>query len=589
MEEYKGIYYGDETEQKFYEGGAHFKYSRLYRILEKIAKERNAKEKKQELLYVHKSNNLNKSNNNNKNIYKKTRNIIDNLDINKLQYNTINNNYNNINYNFQNNYNIFLSINKDSNNNNKNKIGNNLSMSNHKEIDSRNKESFKAFKGRPNTILKESLQKSFYTKKNKIISSSMEQKSNNKIKGPVNLKQSLPEFNPNNAQKINNNSSGKTYKLNCDVNLNDNSNNNIYSFNKINVNKNSEIKNLIINSNNNNNNNKCNNINNVGSFGNINNYKNNTHHNISYSNVNKISMKTERIHPVWERKKNKQIFENYHETKNINKKQENIFKRINCLNSIKISKKTHNIINKRIISNKNLEINPKSKTIVLSEILNKSKIDKNRIDLFLNKSHKKKNNKRDANSKNSVGGVNNNINNSVYEKSKLKINAFNSNKKELNKENKILTEKKLINLKKMDKSNSINIHNNQLSFNRYITKSRNYNGKNTSFQVKKTYNNRNSENLKNNDIFKNYFKTMINMSKEKNSNFVYKSDKKKINNKTSINNKVDETNKKQIEIKPYIQIKTNNGLKNKINLNNSIKVNKRSNDFYLQKINNLNI
>ena len=527
MEEYKGIYYGDETEQKFYEGGAHFKYSRLYRILEKIARERNAKEKKQELLYVHKSNNLNKSNNNNKNIYKKTRNIIDNLDINKLQYNTINNNYNNINYNFQNNYNIFLSINKDSNNDNKNKIGNNLSMSNHKEIDSRNKESFKAFKGRPNTILKESLQKPFYTKKNKIISSSMEQKSNNKIKGPVNLKQSLPEFNPNNAQKMNNNSSGKTYKLNCDVNLNDNSNNNIYSFNKINVNKNSEIKNLIINSNNNNNNNKSNNINNVGSFGNINNYKNNTHHNISYSNVNKISMKTERIHPVWERKKNKQIFENYHETKNINKKQENIFKRINCLNSIKISKKTHNIINKRIISNKNLEINPKSKTIVLSEILNKSKIDKNRIDLFLNKSHKKKNNKRDANSKNSVGGVNNNINNSVYEKSKLKINAFNSNKKELNNDNKILTEKKLINLKKMDKSNSINIHNNQLSFNRYITKSRNYNGKNTSFQVKKTYNNRNSENLKNNDIFKNYFKTMINMSKEKNSNFVYKSDKKK--------------------------------------------------------------
>ena len=589
MEEYKGIYYGDETEQKFYEGGAHFKYSRLYRILEKIAKERNAKEKKQELLYVHKSNNLNKSNNNNKNIYKKTRNIIDNLDINKLQYKTINNNYNNINYNFQNNYNIFLSINKDSNNDNKNKIGNNLSMSNHKEIDSRNKESFKAFKGRPNTILKESLQKPFYTKKNKIISSSMEQKSNNKIKGPVNLKQSLPEFNPNNAQKINNNSSGKTYKLNCDVNLNDNSNNNIYSFNKINVNKNSEIKNLIINSNNNNNNNKCNNINNVGSFGNINNYKNNTHHNISYSNVNKISMKTERIHPVWERKKNKQIFENYHETKNINKKQENIFKRINCLNSIKISKKTHNIINKRIISNKNLEINPKSKTIVLSEILNKSKIDKNRIDLFLNKSHKKKNNKRDANSKNSVGGVNNNINNSVYEKSKLKINAFNSNKKELNNENKILTEKKLINLKKMDKSNSINIHNNQLSFNRYITKSRNYNGKNTSFQVKKTYNNRNSENLKNNDIFKNYFKTMINMSKEKNSNFVYKSDKKKINNKTSINNKVDETNKKQIEIKPYIQIKTNNGLKNKINLNNSIKVNKKCNNFYLQKLNNLNI
>jgi hypothetical protein len=36
MEEYKGIYYGDTNEQKFYEGGAHFKYSDLYKILEKL-------------------------------------------------------------------------------------------------------------------------------------------------------------------------------------------------------------------------------------------------------------------------------------------------------------------------------------------------------------------------------------------------------------------------------------------------------------------------------------------------------------------------------------------------------------------------
>ena len=36
MDEYKGIYYGDDTEQKFYEGGAHFKYSDLYKILEKL-------------------------------------------------------------------------------------------------------------------------------------------------------------------------------------------------------------------------------------------------------------------------------------------------------------------------------------------------------------------------------------------------------------------------------------------------------------------------------------------------------------------------------------------------------------------------
>ena len=61
MEEYKGIYYGDETEQKFYEGGAHFKYNKLYKILEILVKERNKKEKenKQELLYVHKNKNLN--------------------------------------------------------------------------------------------------------------------------------------------------------------------------------------------------------------------------------------------------------------------------------------------------------------------------------------------------------------------------------------------------------------------------------------------------------------------------------------------------------------------------------------------------
>ena len=36
MEEYKGIYYGDTNEQKFYEGEAHFKYSDLYKILEKL-------------------------------------------------------------------------------------------------------------------------------------------------------------------------------------------------------------------------------------------------------------------------------------------------------------------------------------------------------------------------------------------------------------------------------------------------------------------------------------------------------------------------------------------------------------------------
>ena len=34
MEEYKGIYYSNITEQQFYEGGAHFKYIDLFKKLE---------------------------------------------------------------------------------------------------------------------------------------------------------------------------------------------------------------------------------------------------------------------------------------------------------------------------------------------------------------------------------------------------------------------------------------------------------------------------------------------------------------------------------------------------------------------------
>jgi hypothetical protein len=45
LNEYKGIFYNEneEEEQKFYEGGAHFKYDDLYEILEEIVK----KEEKQ--------------------------------------------------------------------------------------------------------------------------------------------------------------------------------------------------------------------------------------------------------------------------------------------------------------------------------------------------------------------------------------------------------------------------------------------------------------------------------------------------------------------------------------------------------------
>lgn len=43
MEEYKGIYYNENAEQPYYEGGAHFKYNELYEILEEIAKKVNSK------------------------------------------------------------------------------------------------------------------------------------------------------------------------------------------------------------------------------------------------------------------------------------------------------------------------------------------------------------------------------------------------------------------------------------------------------------------------------------------------------------------------------------------------------------------
>lgn len=43
MEEYKGIYYNENAEQNYYEGGAHFKYIELYQILDEIAKKASSK------------------------------------------------------------------------------------------------------------------------------------------------------------------------------------------------------------------------------------------------------------------------------------------------------------------------------------------------------------------------------------------------------------------------------------------------------------------------------------------------------------------------------------------------------------------
>ena len=56
MDEYKGIYYGEESERKFFEGGAHFKYIHLYKILEKISKEQKQKLQREKTSQKNKTN-----------------------------------------------------------------------------------------------------------------------------------------------------------------------------------------------------------------------------------------------------------------------------------------------------------------------------------------------------------------------------------------------------------------------------------------------------------------------------------------------------------------------------------------------------
>ena len=50
MADYKGIYYHDDSKQKFYEGGAHFNYYKLYKILEKLSIEQKMKTKRDKLI-----------------------------------------------------------------------------------------------------------------------------------------------------------------------------------------------------------------------------------------------------------------------------------------------------------------------------------------------------------------------------------------------------------------------------------------------------------------------------------------------------------------------------------------------------------
>ena len=51
MADYKGIYYKDDTKQKYFEGGAHFKYIHLYKALEKISSAQKIKLKREHFIH----------------------------------------------------------------------------------------------------------------------------------------------------------------------------------------------------------------------------------------------------------------------------------------------------------------------------------------------------------------------------------------------------------------------------------------------------------------------------------------------------------------------------------------------------------
>lgn len=46
MADYKGIYYNNDSSEKYFEGGAHFRYKQLYKILEKLSSAQNEIEKR---------------------------------------------------------------------------------------------------------------------------------------------------------------------------------------------------------------------------------------------------------------------------------------------------------------------------------------------------------------------------------------------------------------------------------------------------------------------------------------------------------------------------------------------------------------
>ena len=192
MQEYKGIYYGDDNEQKFYEGGAHFKYKSLYQILELICLEQSANQFKESQSFKNK--NLSSKNIKNSTIINKTRNILTFADYN---YKTETNNFKKINENSNSkpktNYSKNILDSKLKLNIKYNKINQNFSTKVNKLqkkikkdnfpkkiINSRNSD-FSTYRANPNSLFKKNESNILFNKKNRQSSMSLHEiKTNNK-------------------------------------------------------------------------------------------------------------------------------------------------------------------------------------------------------------------------------------------------------------------------------------------------------------------------------------------------------------------------------------------------------------------------
>jgi hypothetical protein len=542
----KGIYYGDEKEKQFFEGGAHFKYIKLYRILENLAKERNCEKGKE--LYVIKKNIFSNNNLNKKKSKEiKSRNIASYLDSNKTSYNTLSvNNINNRNESCNFHHQTFLTINK----NIKNKLRKNFSIKNQKKtILSRNKNSLLLFKGRPNTILKEELNNLLHKKNNHLISSSLEYNNNNKNNNnnnncftTINHKRSLPELNNNKFSHYNKSNNKSKISL---------TNKDCFSQN--------EIDNLS-----------------------------------SYIEVNKIGLKTERFNTLDDQKN----YENP-EIMDIKNKSQYNFNKGNYLNSIDINRKPK-IKGKNIGGNKSNNILEKTKSYVTSDFNEKvhnmknnlNNKDKNKEIIInkVNKINKKKNIKKNFIIHNNTFLTKINFNNQFmriinesnkpskmqFEKIRINNNYTSSNKKSENK-------------KRIDRNILNKFKFNQASFTKFIKKSRNLNGISNATNSLNTFGNKgmiNSTTNRNFEKYKNNFKTMVLMDTISNKIGFNETNRESNNPKLNINNlemmnkstpkikkkvftnsasnNANQLSKTKLLIKPYSQIKVNNGLKNNI-------------------------